>query len=106
MHVKVVNSYAAASLFVPVKDVSNVDFPTLGKPTNPMRVSPDFVTGHIVKQRGIKLVSYCIHLLVIDEYTHVPSNPRPASFDPADLPPGPLISSDFNLLILAFNVPN
>ena len=66
MHVKVVNSYAAASLFVPVKDVSNVDFPTLGKPTNPMRVSPDFVTGHIVKQRGIKLVSYCIHLLVID----------------------------------------
>ena len=38
--------------------------------------------------------------------SYVPSKPRPASFDPADLPPGPLISSDFNLLILAFKVPN
>ena len=33
MHVRVVNSYAAASDLVPVNAVSNVDFPTDGNPT-------------------------------------------------------------------------
>ena len=77
IHVNVVNSYAAASLRVPVKLVNNVDLPTLGNPTNPIRVSPLFVT----------------------------SNPRSAFFVPALLPPGPFINSDFNLAIFAFNVP-
>ena len=49
IHVKVVNSYAAASLFVPVNDVNKVDFPTLGKPTNPIRVSPDLVTTKTIR---------------------------------------------------------
>ena len=77
IHVNVVNSYAAASLRVPVKLVNNVDLPTDGNPTNPIRVSPLFVT----------------------------SNPRSAFFVPALFPPGPFINSDFNLAILAFNVP-
>ena len=47
IQVNVVNSYAAASLFVPVKEVNKVDFPTLGKPTNPIRVSPDLVTIYV-----------------------------------------------------------
>jgi hypothetical protein len=42
--VNLLNSYAAASLLVPVKDVSSVDLPTDGKPTSPTRVSPDLVT--------------------------------------------------------------
>ena len=77
MHVSVVNSYAAASLLVPVSDVSSVDLPTDGKPTKPMRVSPLLVT----------------------------SKPRPLSLDPADLPPGPLINSLLSLAILALSVP-
>jgi hypothetical protein len=77
MQVKVVNSYAAASLLVPVSAVNRVLLPTDGKPTSPMRVSPDLVT----------------------------SKPRPASLEPADLPPGPLISSLFNLAIFALSVP-
>jgi hypothetical protein len=55
------HSYAAASLLVPVKVVNRVDFPTEGKPTRPILVSPDLET----------------------------SNPRPASLEPADFPPGP-----------------
>ena len=58
MHVKVVNSYAAASLAVPVRVVRRVDLPTEGKPTRPTRVSPDLLT----------------------------SKPRPASLEPEDLP--------------------
>lgn len=43
---------------------------------------------------------------MIDCYLiYVPSKPRPASFEPADFPPGPLINSLFNLAILAFSVP-
>jgi hypothetical protein len=57
--------------------VRRVDFPTEGKPTRPTRVSPDLLT----------------------------SKPRPASLEPADFPPGPLISSDFNLAIFALSVP-
>jgi len=75
--VSVVNSISDVALLVPVKVVSNVDLPTDGNPTSPNRVSPLFVT----------------------------SNPRPASFDPADFPPGPLISSDLSLAIFAFRVP-
>mmetsp|Transcript_22866 Transcript_22866/g.71666 ORF Transcript_22866/g.71666 Transcript_22866/m.71666 type:complete len:206 (+) Transcript_22866:483-1100(+) len=44
--VSVVNSYAAASDFVPVSVVSSVDFPTLGNPTRPTRVSPTFFTSN------------------------------------------------------------
>ena len=77
IHVSVVNSYAAASLLVPVSVVNKVLLPTLGNPTNPTLVSPLFVT----------------------------SNPRPASLLPALLPPGPLISSLRNLASLAFSVP-
>ena len=40
MHVSVVNSYAAASLFVPVSAVSRVDLPTEGNPISAMRPSP------------------------------------------------------------------
>ena len=40
MHVSVVNSYAAASLLVPVSLVNKVDLPTDGKPTRPTRASP------------------------------------------------------------------
>ena len=43
--VSVVNSYAAASEYVPVRVVSSVDLPTDGKPTRPMRVSPLFFTS-------------------------------------------------------------
>lgn len=74
---RVVNSYAAASLLVPVNDVSRVDLPTDGNPTSPIRVSPDLLT----------------------------SKPRPASFDPDDFPPGPLINSDFSLASFALRVP-
>lgn len=77
MHVNVVNSYAAASLLVPVSAVRSVLFPTEGKPTKPIRVSPDLVT----------------------------SKPRSAFFVPADFPAGPLINSVFNLAILALSVP-
>jgi hypothetical protein len=37
---------------------------------------------------------------------HVPSKPRPASLEPADFPPGPLMSSDLSLEILALRVPS
>ena len=77
IQVKVVNSYAAASLLVPVNVVNNVLFPTDGNPTNPIRVSPLLVT----------------------------SNPRPASLDPALLPPGPLTSSERNFANFALSVP-
>jgi len=35
----------------------------------------------------------------------VTSNPRPASLEPADFPPGPLISSDLSFAIFALSVP-
>ena len=76
MHVNVVNSISDVADFVPVSVVNKVDFPTEGNPTNPIRVSPLFET----------------------------SKPRPASFDPALLPSGPLISSLLSLAIFAFNV--
>ena len=38
--VSVVNSYEAASEYTSVSEVSSVDLPTEGKPTNPMRASP------------------------------------------------------------------
>jgi hypothetical protein len=71
--------YTAASDRVPVSVVKSVDFPTDGKPTNSIFVSPLFETS---KLRSAFLV--------------------PA----ADMPPGPLISSDLSLAILASNVPN
>jgi len=77
IHVNVVNSYAAASLRVPVKVVSKVLLPTDGKPTKPILVSPDLVT----------------------------SNPLPASLLPALFPPGPLTNSDRNFASLALSVP-
>eukprot|EP00962_Isochrysis_galbana_P048252 scaffold20036_cov112-Isochrysis_galbana.AAC.2 len=40
MHVRVVNSYEAASDWTSVSDVSKVDLPTDGNPTNPTRASP------------------------------------------------------------------
>jgi len=46
MHVNVVNSYAATSLSVSVSFERSVDLPTEGKPTSPIRVSPDFVTSN------------------------------------------------------------
>ena len=75
-HVRVVNSISDTADRVPVSCVRSVDFPTDGKPTRPILVSPDLLT----------------------------SNPRPASLDPADLPPGPLMSSDLSLAILALSV--
>jgi hypothetical protein len=50
MHVRVVNSYEAASEKVPVSLVSSVDLPTLGNPTSPTRVSPDW--GHVGEGGG------------------------------------------------------
>ena len=38
--VSVVNSYAATSEYTPARFDNKVDFPTDGKPTNPMRASP------------------------------------------------------------------
>jgi hypothetical protein len=74
--VRVVNSISDTADRVPVSCVSSVDLPTDGNPTRPIRVSPDLLT----------------------------SKPRPASLDPADLPPGPLMSSDLSLAILALSV--
>ena len=45
IHVKVVNSYAAASLFVLVNFANRLDFPTLGNPINATRASPDLATA-------------------------------------------------------------
>ena len=42
----VVNSYPAAKENVPVSFVSNVDFPTDGKPIRPTLVSPDLLTSN------------------------------------------------------------
>eukprot|EP00968_Pinguiococcus_pyrenoidosus_P017278 scaffold1704_cov246-Pinguiococcus_pyrenoidosus.AAC.18 len=44
MHVSVVNSYAAASLFVPVRVLRSDDLPTLGNPINATRPSPCLAT--------------------------------------------------------------
>ena len=38
--VNVVNSYAATSEYTPARFDNKVDFPTDGKPTNPIRASP------------------------------------------------------------------
>lgn len=43
--VKVVNSYAATSEYTPARLLSRVDFPTDGKPTNPIRASPVLATS-------------------------------------------------------------
>mmetsp|Transcript_14268 Transcript_14268/g.17990 ORF Transcript_14268/g.17990 Transcript_14268/m.17990 type:complete len:254 (+) Transcript_14268:688-1449(+) len=45
MHVKVVNSYAAASDWVAVRVPRRVDFPTEGKPMRAMRASPRRLTS-------------------------------------------------------------
>lgn len=43
--VSVVNSYAATSEYTPARLLRRVDFPTDGKPTNPIRASPVFATS-------------------------------------------------------------
>ena len=45
IHVRVVNSQAATSEKVPVNLVNKVDFPTEGKPTNPILASPFLATS-------------------------------------------------------------
>ena len=46
IQVKVVNSYAAASLFVSVSFANKLDFPTLGNPINATLASPDLATAN------------------------------------------------------------
>lgn len=48
--VSVVNSYAATSEYTPARLLRRVDFPTDGKPTNPIRASPVFATSKPVNK--------------------------------------------------------
>lgn len=50
--VRVVNSQAATSEYTPARLLSSVDFPTDGKPTNPIRASPVFATSKPKKKIG------------------------------------------------------
>lgn len=66
--VSVVNSYAATSEYTPARLLRRVDFPTDGKPTNPIRASPVFATSKPTnkeakfktkkKKKGLKMDSF------------------------------------------------